>query len=74
MRHAGVASRLLAARGACDAALLVDPYDEDALAQAIEAAASDQGELRRRGLARAARYSWTTAAEQTWQAYRDTAA
>jgi glycosyltransferase involved in cell wall biosynthesis len=53
-----------------DAALLVDPYDEDALAQALEAAAHDQGELRRRGLERAARYTWQRAAAETWQVYQ----
>jgi glycosyltransferase involved in cell wall biosynthesis len=52
-----------------DAALLVDPYDEDALAQAISAAAGDQGTLRRRGLERAARYSWSRAAAETWRVY-----
>ncbi len=52
-----------------DAALLVDPYDETALAEAIEAAAHDSGTLRRRGLARAARFSWQRAAAETWQVY-----
>ena len=52
-----------------DAALLVDPYDESALAEALEAAAQDHGELRRRGLARAARYTWPKAALETWQVY-----
>jgi glycosyltransferase involved in cell wall biosynthesis len=52
-----------------DAAVLVDPYDEDALAQALEAAAHDDGTLRRRGLERAARYTWQAAASQTWQVY-----
>jgi glycosyltransferase involved in cell wall biosynthesis len=52
-----------------DAALLVPPHDTDALAQALEAAAQDSGELRRRGLERAARFTWAAAAEQTWQVY-----
>jgi glycosyltransferase involved in cell wall biosynthesis len=52
-----------------DAALLVDPYDEDALAEALQAAAADHGGLRRRGLLRAARYTWPKAAAETWQAY-----
>ena len=56
-----------------DAALLVDPYDENALAQAISAAAEDQGALRRRGLEQAARYSWTRAAAETWRVYEATA-
>jgi glycosyltransferase involved in cell wall biosynthesis len=52
-----------------DAALLVDPYDEDALAEALQAAAEDHGELRRRGLERAARYTWHRAADETWAVY-----
>ncbi|HEV7664210.1 MAG TPA: glycosyltransferase, partial [Chloroflexota bacterium] len=52
-----------------DAALLVDPHDEDALAGALLAAAADRGELRRRGLARAARFAWPAAAAETWSAY-----
>jgi glycosyltransferase involved in cell wall biosynthesis len=52
-----------------DAALLVDPTDEDALAQALQAAASDPGDLRRRGLERAARYSWQRAATETFGVY-----
>jgi len=57
-----------------DAALLVDPYDEDQLAQAIDAAARDSGELRRRGFLRAQRYTWSEAAERTWQVYRNAVA
>jgi glycosyltransferase involved in cell wall biosynthesis len=57
-----------------DAALLVDPYDEDALAEAIRAAADDAGGLRRRGLQRAARFTWQTAAEETWRVYEEAAA
>ena len=56
-----------------DAALLVDPYDETALAEALEAAASDRGVLRRRGLERAGRFTWTQAATETWQVYEATA-
>jgi glycosyltransferase involved in cell wall biosynthesis len=52
-----------------DAALLVDPRDESALVEALQAAAEDHGVLRRRGLERAARYRWDTAADQTWQVY-----
>jgi glycosyltransferase involved in cell wall biosynthesis len=54
-----------------DAALLVDPYDEDALTQALQAAAEDQGDLRRRGFVRAARYTWRRAAQETWGVYGD---
>jgi glycosyltransferase involved in cell wall biosynthesis len=57
-----------------DAALLVDPRDESALADALQAAAADHGELRRRGIERAARYRWDTAASQTWEAYLTAAA
>jgi glycosyltransferase involved in cell wall biosynthesis len=57
-----------------DAALLVDAYDESALAEALQAAAEDHGELRRRGLARAAHYSWKKAADQSWQVYSKAAA
>jgi glycosyltransferase involved in cell wall biosynthesis len=53
-----------------NAALLVDPYDERALADALQAAAEDDGTLRRRGLERAARFTWQNAAHATWQAYR----
>lgn len=44
-----------------DAALLVDPYDERAIALAIEQAVDDTAEaerLRQAGLARAARFTW----------------
>ena len=57
-----------------DAALLVDPYDEDVLAEALQAAIEDRGhELRQRGLRRAAQFSWDRAAEQTWSVYADVA-
>ena len=56
-----------------DAALLVDPCDEEALAEAIRAAAQDTGDLRRRGLARAARFTWQRAAEETWRVYEEAA-
>jgi glycosyltransferase involved in cell wall biosynthesis len=52
-----------------DAALLVDPRDEDALAQALQAATEDRAALRQRGLERASRYTWSRAASQTWQVY-----
>jgi glycosyltransferase involved in cell wall biosynthesis len=56
-----------------DAALLVDPLDTNALAEALEAAAQDAGELRRRGLEQAARFDWRITAEQTWQVYQASA-
>jgi glycosyltransferase involved in cell wall biosynthesis len=57
-----------------DAALLVDPHDELALADALQAAAADQGTLRRRGLERAAQYSWGRAARETWAVYEEAVA
>jgi glycosyltransferase involved in cell wall biosynthesis len=57
-----------------DAALLVDPYDEGALAEALRAAVDDRGTLRRRGIERAARYSWQRAAAETWRVYEAAAA
>lgn len=52
------------------AALLVDPSDGGALADGIVAAAGDRAlraDLRRRGLARAAQFSWERAAARTWE-------
>ena len=57
-----------------DAALLVDPHDEEALAEAIRAAAQDTGHLRRRGLTRAAHFTWERAAEETWRVYQEVVA
>lgn len=54
-----------------DAALLVDPRDEHAIADALLAAAHDVGTLRQRGLARAQRYTWPRAADQTWNVYAE---
>jgi glycosyltransferase involved in cell wall biosynthesis len=55
-----------------DAAQLVDPYDVDAIAAGLRAILADDGwaaELRRRGLARAATFTWRRAAEQHVEAY-----
>jgi glycosyltransferase involved in cell wall biosynthesis len=57
-----------------EAALLVDPTDEDALADALRAAFDHPADLRQRGLAQAGRYSWDRAAEQTWQVYEQVVA
>jgi glycosyltransferase involved in cell wall biosynthesis len=57
-----------------DAALLVDATDEAALTDALQAAAHDGGTLRRRGLERAARYTWQRAATDTWRVYETAAA
>jgi glycosyltransferase involved in cell wall biosynthesis len=55
-----------------DAALLVDPRDVEALAEALTRLANDerlQSDLTRRGLDRARKFSWTNAAELTWRVY-----
>ncbi|MFQ5596309.1 MAG: glycosyltransferase family 4 protein, partial [Anaerolineae bacterium] len=51
-----------------DAALLVDPHDTDALADALAHILTDEdlrAELRRRGLQRARQFTWQRAAQQT---------
>lgn len=56
------------------AALLVDPLDEAALAGAFSALAGDAGlraELRAKGLARAAEFTWERTARETVEAYRE---
>lgn len=55
-----------------DAALLVDPRDEDAIAAALVRVANDaelRAELRQRGLERAAAFTWSRTAEDTLHAY-----
>ncbi len=51
-----------------DAALLVDPYDVDAIADAL-LRASQPNDLAERGLQRARQFSWTAAVERTWAVY-----
>ncbi len=56
-----------------DAAVMVDPYDVPAMADGIERVLGDpdlQEELRRRGLERAAQFTWERAARQTVEVYR----
>lgn len=56
-----------------DAALLVDPFSTDAIAEAMRAVLNDRdlgGELRARGTRRAAEYSWNKTAALTIAAYR----
>lgn len=56
-----------------DAAVLVRPGDTEALAAGLAAVAADEArrdELRRAGLVRAARYSWSATAEATAAVYR----
>jgi glycosyltransferase involved in cell wall biosynthesis len=56
------------------AAVLVDPLDEQGLADALHALATDaalRGDLRARGLARAATFSWERTARETLVAYQE---
>jgi glycosyltransferase involved in cell wall biosynthesis len=56
------------------AAVLVDPTDETALAEAMHALATDaalRARLRTAGRARAARYSWEATADRTIEAYEE---
>jgi glycosyltransferase involved in cell wall biosynthesis len=55
------------------AAVLVDPYDVDAIAKGIEEARRRREELRAAGLERAARYTWEETARQTLEVYREAA-
>jgi len=55
-----------------DAALLVNPLDTDAIAAALRRVLSEPGlaaELRARGIAQAARFSWERAAQETVAVY-----
>jgi glycosyltransferase involved in cell wall biosynthesis len=59
-----------------DAALLVDPYDEGALADAMWRVLSEPAlaaGLARRGRERAAQFSWDRAARETWALYEKAA-
>jgi alpha-1,3-rhamnosyl/mannosyltransferase len=56
-----------------DGAILVDPEDEDELAEALHKACEDQGlrhVLAAKGLERAKGFSWRRAAIETWEVYR----
>lgn len=57
-----------------DAALLVDPGDEQALAAALLRIVSDQplrAKLREQGIVQAGKFTWRAAAEKTLQLYRE---
>lgn len=59
-----------------DAALMVDPHDVDALAEAMQRLLTDgelQQDLRQKGLERAATFTWERTARETLQLYRDVA-
>jgi glycosyltransferase involved in cell wall biosynthesis len=59
-----------------DAALVVNPNDVDGMAAALDRLGSDESlrqELRRRGLARAAEFSWEASARELAEVYRRTA-
>jgi glycosyltransferase involved in cell wall biosynthesis len=57
-----------------DAALLVDPLDTEALAEAVERVIEDPAvaeELSRKGQKRAATFTWAEAARRTWAVYEE---
>jgi glycosyltransferase involved in cell wall biosynthesis len=60
-----------------DAALLVDPYDVDAIAEAIQSVCSDSSlaaDLAKRGRTRAGAFTWERCAEQVACIYRNVVA
>jgi glycosyltransferase involved in cell wall biosynthesis len=57
-----------------DAALLIDPHDQSSIAEALVRLMHDatlQGELTRRGQARAAKFTWERAMSSTWAVYEE---
>jgi alpha-1,3-rhamnosyl/mannosyltransferase len=57
-----------------DAALLVDPFDVDAIASALRTLAGDdvlRASLIERGLAHTTGFSWQLTAERTWKVYQE---
>lgn len=57
-----------------DAALLINPYDVEAIAKAMERVLGDDGlrkELVKKGLKHARRFSWQDSAKKTLMAYRE---
>jgi glycosyltransferase involved in cell wall biosynthesis len=56
-----------------DAAVLVDPYDPEAIACGIHQILSDdrlRQTLRQKGLQRAAQFSWATSVGRVWEIYQ----
>jgi len=59
-----------------DAALLVNPLNQEAIADALIRLASDdvlRADLTQRGLDRAREFTWTSAVDQTWSVYTEIA-
>jgi glycosyltransferase involved in cell wall biosynthesis len=57
-----------------DAAILVDPENDEELIFAMKTLASQEGlrrELIGRGLTRAAEYTWQRAVQSTWNVYKE---
>lgn len=55
-----------------DAALVVDPFDTDSLAEALRKLTRDpdlRGQLAKRGMERAALFTWEKAVAETWRVY-----
>jgi glycosyltransferase involved in cell wall biosynthesis len=60
-----------------EAAMLVDPYDVEAMAWGIRRVVDDKGlrqTLSLRGLARAQRFTWEQTAARVWQILQEAAA
>lgn len=69
-------NRSALAEVAANAAVLVDPEDTEAIASALLCLTQDESlrsELSRKGLARAAEFSWEKAVEETWAVYAELA-
>jgi glycosyltransferase involved in cell wall biosynthesis len=70
-----VASNTSALPEVCgQAALLVDPTQVDEIAAALTRLAGEEtlrNELKRRGIARALQYPWSSAVDKTWDVYRE---
>ena len=59
-----------------DAAILVDPYDPEAIAEGMRRALTDQelrADLRARGLARVKQFSWARSVQRVWEIYQEVA-